>query len=177
MWSVDWSANLHAVANGGHGFSLKLLNWNPVNTWRPCITFRNFFYSILQQGGLHLLLHPVGPPSYKLGTLLPSKFWCKSCILFQKDCITNDDDDGACAARGGIADESEREWNTSNWLLRQPATNNTDVSHICVILSTSSWQLYPKNVWRPKLHNSDIILALLARLTFHIFIFYYYLFC
>jgi hypothetical protein len=36
------STNLHAVANGGHGFSLKLEHLNQVNTWRPCITFRNF---------------------------------------------------------------------------------------------------------------------------------------
>jgi hypothetical protein len=43
MWSVDWSTNLHAVANGGHGFSLKLEYLNSVNAWRPCITFRNFF--------------------------------------------------------------------------------------------------------------------------------------
>ena len=33
MWSVDWSSNLHSVANGGHGFSLKLEKSNPVNTW------------------------------------------------------------------------------------------------------------------------------------------------
>ena len=42
MWSVNWSTNLHDVANGGHCFSLKLENLNPLNTWRPIITFHNF---------------------------------------------------------------------------------------------------------------------------------------
>ena len=53
MLLVDWSTNIHAVANGGHGFSRKLENLNPVNRWRPCITFRNFsssdlYFSILE---------------------------------------------------------------------------------------------------------------------------------
>ena len=37
MWSVDWSTNLLAVANGGHGLSLNLENVDPVIVLRSVI--------------------------------------------------------------------------------------------------------------------------------------------
>ena len=44
--AVDWSSNLDAFANGGHGVSWgifeKLEILKPVNTWQARITYRNF---------------------------------------------------------------------------------------------------------------------------------------
>ena len=48
--SVDWYTNLHAVANGGHGFSLKLENLNPVNKWSlvlRSVTFNDDLHKLI----------------------------------------------------------------------------------------------------------------------------------
>jgi hypothetical protein len=58
MWWVDWSTNLHAVAYGGHGFSLKIEHLNPVNTWRPCIKFHDFYDRIYLNMNMSYSYHP-----------------------------------------------------------------------------------------------------------------------